>query len=119
MADITVTAMPRNGVSLDDIKALATAFTAGPDKFLNTGRELVVCFNDDVGAKTVTVTSQPDDLGRTQDEVIDVAAGEASIAGPFPPRGWSETSGADINKVGLTPSDTTSFSVIVIRLPTI
>jgi ABC-type thiamine transport system ATPase subunit len=119
MADITVTNMPRNGVSLDDIKALATAFTAGPDKFLNTGRELVFCINDDVGAKTVTVTSQPDDLERTQDEVINVAAGEISIAGPFPPRGWSETSGADISKVALTPSDTTSFSVLVVRLPTI
>jgi len=117
MANLIVSVLPRNGVSLDDVVAGDfQAFTAGPDKFVNSGKEIVVIKNDAVGAKTVTVTSQPDERGRTQDEVINIAAGEISIAGPFPPRAWSETSGADVNKVGLTPDSETDLFVMVLQI---
>jgi hypothetical protein len=116
MADLAVVKLPRNGVSLDDALAGSFVPVSAADKWANSGREILVFQNDDAAPVSITVTSQPDELGRVQDEVINVAAGEQSYAGPFLPRGWNETSGADAGKCGFIPSSTTSLSVLVLQI---
>lgn len=117
MADLTITELPRNGVSLDDVFAgNFAAADVGGDAFENSGREIFLIKNDGGGAITATVTSTPDDLDRTQDEVINVGIGEMCIAGPFKPRGWQQTSGVDKGKTLITYSGVTSVTVLVLRV---
>lgn len=62
-------------------------------QFTGTGREIILVKNTGVAAKTVTVTSAADDLGRTKDiTAYSVAAGATAIIGPVPLRGFAQTS---------------------------
>lgn len=81
------------------LAALAAEFTpvatdlAG-NTFKNTGKEIIVLQNTDVGAVTVTITSQPDEKNRlgTITAYSLPASGFAGF-GPFPTLGWNDAAG--------------------------
>lgn len=107
MATLTVTLIDHDGVALD----LAVAASAA-DKFTNTGKELLVVVNTDVGSHTVTVaTPYTLDGKAVGPRTIVVAAGAYVCAGPFPPLLHNDGSGF----VNLTYSDVTGMKVCPIK----
>lgn len=77
------------------------AFTAcdatNKEQFASTGRELVLFQNTGAGARTVTISSVADDLNRTRDvETYSIGAGEFALFGPFPLKGWRQTSDGNV-----------------------
>lgn len=59
-----------------------------------TGNELVIAHNTGAGARTVTISSVVDDLGRTGDiTAYSLGAGEYAVFGPFGLEGWKQTDG--------------------------
>jgi hypothetical protein len=65
------------------------------NQFLLTGREILLARNTGAGARTVTVTSAPDALGRTGHITADsIAAGATHVYGPWPNlTGWIQSDG--------------------------
>ena len=110
MAILSVLTLPANGVSTDDILAgnFVAADVGGTDYYRNTGNEVLLVRNSGAGGIVVTISSVPDSFNRTQDEVINVAAGEISIVGTLPTSAWNQPS-PNQGKVELTsgtPADT-------------
>jgi hypothetical protein len=59
-----------------------------------TGREIVLAWNTDAGAQTVTINSSPDPQSRTADiAAYSIGAGLISGFGPFPLEGWAQGDG--------------------------
>jgi len=64
------------------------------NRFVATGKELVVAHNTDSGAHTVTITSSTDPRGRSGTiSAESIAAGAIRVYGPFPLLGWVQTTG--------------------------
>lgn len=79
-----------DGVSLTFTAADAT----NKEQVALTGREIIIARNTGAGARTVTITSTADELGRTDDITADsIPAGEFHIYGPFGLEGWEQTDG--------------------------
>lgn len=117
MANISVVQLPANAVGLEDMRALATAAAGGgADQFKNDGHTLLVIFNEDAAPQTVTVLGVPDENGRDGTSVVDTAAGEVSIVGPFKPSAWSVQSGLDKGYVQLTHSGDTDVKLLPLRI---
>jgi len=73
---------------------MAAADTDGKNQFVASGNELVVAFNSDSGAQTLTVNSVADPYGRTGNiATYSIGAGEYAIFGPFRLDGWKQTDG--------------------------
>lgn len=71
----------------------AADITNGNEIIMATGRTLLLCRNDDVGAVTVTVASSPDPYGRTATiTAFSIAAG-ATVGRIFEVVGWESTGG--------------------------
>lgn len=62
---------------------------------VHTGREQLEFKNTDAeNARTITITSVPDRLGRTGDiGPYSIAPGASAIFGPFPKEGWRQENG--------------------------
>lgn len=74
--------------------ALTACDATNFEQYASTGRELVFVYNSGAGARTITFTSAPDELGRTGDiTTYSLAAGEYAVFGPFPVRGWRQSNG--------------------------
>jgi len=70
------------------------ADVSNKNQFKLTGKELVLVRNDNVAAKTVTITSVNDTFKRTQDiAAYSVGIGEYAMFGPFEITGWQQTDG--------------------------
>ncbi len=72
-------------------------FTAGDivnfEQTKLTGKEMIVLHNNSGGANTLTVTSVPNQFGRTEDINYTLQAGEHGMFGPFDLEGWRQTDG--------------------------
>lgn len=80
----------------------------------HTGRELILVNNTGASPYTVTVTSVADELGRTGDKpsAYSMAAGDYSVFGPYPVRGWRQSTG----KLHFSASNA-AVKFVIIRLP--
>ena len=107
MATLAVTLIDRDGVLMDlSINASAA------DKFLNTGKELLLVVNTDASPHTVNVASAVTLDGKAiGPRTIVVAAGAYIYAGPFPPALHNDADGY----VNLTYSDTTGMKVCPLK----
>jgi hypothetical protein len=113
MAVLTVNVLPGtqdyDGVEITASESVST----GGDTFASSGWEFLRLENTNgTGSETVTITSVVDDLGRTKDCAVVLAAGEIWLAGPFAREGWMTSSAIiDVSATG------TGVSVEVIRFP--
>jgi len=84
------TASPLDGVVLTETAADVT----NKEQVKWTGREIIVAHNTGASARTVTITSTADSLGRTGDITADsIAAGAIAFYGPFNGEGWKQADG--------------------------
>jgi len=82
--------------------------------FTNTGRELILIRNDNVGAQTITVSSVVDRFNRTGDiTTYSIGAAEYAWFGPFKQDGWNQ-SGTQLLYAAVTAAD---LYICVVRLP--
>lgn len=73
---------------------MTAADVANKNQFVATGHDLVVAYNSGGSPYTVTITSAPDEFGRSGDiTTYSVPAGETHIFGPFKLPGWQQTDG--------------------------
>jgi hypothetical protein len=93
---VTETLGPYGNYAADAADFTPTAAdAANGNHYVSDGTEIVVAENTDgAAAHTVTVTSQPDALGRTKDiSAYSLGANEKAVFGPFAPLGWRNSSG--------------------------
>lgn len=116
MATLTAQPTDENGVN----PLVQSAATGGGDVFANTGSQLLLAENSDAASKTVTIAGQASNVdvpgyGKLDqaDVVTAVAAGKVAVIGPFPQRGFNNSSG----QVAITYSAVTSLTVAVISVP--
>jgi len=82
--------------------------------FTNTGRELILIRNDNVGAQTITISSVVDRFNRTGDiTTYSMAADDYAWFGPFKQEGWNQ-SGTQTLYAAVTAAD---LYICVVRLP--
>jgi len=111
MSTLTVTECSREGLAL----ALSggTAAAAG-DKWLNTGREVLVVSNGDVGSHNVSVEVQAEPDGKEVTErLVAVVNATTKVLGPFPINVYNDAGGY----ANIVYSATTSMKVQVVRIP--
>lgn len=108
MADITV--QPAKRVAND--LTLSDPTNSTGDKFVNTGREMLVVINSSVSSINVTITTPAtvDGLAIT-DKVIAVGAGKTALLGSFPRSTYNDGD----NKVSFVCSAVADVKVAVIR----
>lgn len=97
-------ATPEDGAAT---KTLENMDSAAGNKFPNTGNERVQIRNSIAGARTVTYTYT--ERGRTTTKVLNLAANEETILGPFNPAIFNSHAGdaEDTTHVWLTSSNST------------
>jgi hypothetical protein len=111
MTTLTVLECSREGALLS--LAGATAAAVG-DRWLNTGREVLVVSNADSGAHTVGVTVQANPDGKNVTErTVNVVNATSRVLGPFPPNIYNDEGGY----ANLVYSATTAMHVQVVRIP--
>lgn len=89
------------------------ADVSNKNSFASTGREILLVFNSGASEYTATITSAPDDLGRTKDiDAYALAAGDYALFGPVKQKGWKQSDG----KVYLEANNA-AVKFLVIRLP--
>lgn len=80
-----------------------------------TGREVLLIRNGDAAPQVVTITSAPDEEGRSGDITgYNIPAGETHCFGPFPLEGWAQ--GGDGNALWFQCA-TVTMQVAALRLP--
>lgn len=110
MADITPQTTKRTA---NDITWAAAS--GGGDKFVNTGKELLLVKNGSGGSINVTIATPNTVDGLTiADKVIAVADGKTAVLGPWPPATYSNAS--DSKKAAVTYSGTSSVEVAVVKI---
>jgi hypothetical protein len=73
---------------------MTAADTVNSEQVTLTGNELVIAWNSNAGAQTVTVSSVVDDMGRDGDiTTYSIGAGEYAVFGPFDTEGWRQSDG--------------------------
>lgn len=93
MPRVTLTKTTPPG-SYDDAGVLLTmtaANTTDLNQFAPSDKDLVIAHNTGVTARTVTITSAPDEYGRVGHITAhNIPAGEIHIFGPFEVEGWRQ-----------------------------
>jgi hypothetical protein len=85
-------ALPISSGGADPSLTAASGGVVSYQAALTSGKTLVLCYNSDSSAHTVTVTSAPDATNRKGDiTAYSVAAKAISILGPFATLGWAQT----------------------------
>lgn len=93
--NIVITTLPtpyERDITKTPVSATLTAAdTVNGNEFRNTGRELVVVQNNDVGVQTVTVTSQPHSVTGRLGHITTASLpiGAYRVFQIFPPDGWA------------------------------
>jgi len=82
------------------------------NSFVNTGRQVLIAFNSDASAHSITVASVADSAGRTGDSTKNINAGAYYVFQFFPLNGWNQTDGT----IHTTCSDAT-LKLAVITFP--
>ena len=73
---------------------MAAADVGNGNRFVATGKELLVARNSGAVDRTVTIDSAPDPYGREGDISAEtIAAGAIRVWGPFPLTGWRQSDG--------------------------
>jgi hypothetical protein len=73
---------------------LTAADTTNFNYFAASGNDLLIAYNSGASPYTVTITSMPDQYGRSGDiATYSVAAGVVSVFGPFKRDGWVQADG--------------------------
>ncbi len=117
---MTATALPIITVldSYQTVGALAADYVytaadvANGNSFSSTGHEIVLVQNTGGSPYVVTVTSTPDNQGRTADLTYTVGAGLTSVLPYFAAVGWRQTSG-----LILISGANAALKFAVLRLP--
>lgn len=95
MADRTTlvkTVAPGGYASAGVTVTMAAADIVNQNRFVASGKDLVVAWNSGVGANTVTITSSDDDKGRLENITAEsIAANAVRIFGPFKTLGWRQS----------------------------
>lgn len=121
MADPTVIVVqdilaPFAEVGVNDADFTFTALTASDgDAWVCTGRDILLVYNPEAGAKTLTIVSTDDEFGRAE-SITDYSLGAGEWAafgvGLTNTKGWKDTAG----KIKVIPEDAT-VDAAVLRLP--
>ncbi len=84
-----------SSISADAADLASTAGDASNgNQFVMSGGEIIIAKNSGASARTITITSAPDNLGRTKDiTTYSIGAGETAIFGPFQAYGWRQSNG--------------------------
>lgn len=106
---ISVQSVPPYG-TLDDL-TFTSVNGADTFGFTNDGRTVVIMKNDSGAGKTCTILGVADPYDRTEDEVLNPAAGEISISNFLPPSIFNQPGTQDVE---MTFDDGTSVSVAVV-----
>lgn len=73
---------------------MVAANVADKNQFHCGHRDLVFAHNTGVTPHTITITSAPDEYGRSEDiTAYSLGAGKYAVFGPFEPHGWQQTDG--------------------------
>lgn len=94
---------------------MAAGTVTDGDTFVCTGREILLCRNINVAAKTITITSIADETNRTEDiATYSIGAGEYAVfgVGLTNAKGWKSTAGTI--RITVEHAD---VLVAVLRLP--
>lgn len=91
---------------------MTAADVANGNQFTFEGKDLVIAYNSDASAHTVTISSVADPYGRTGDISYSLGAGEYAVFGPFEASGWLQSDG----KIYLSADDA-SVKFGVVKLP--
>ena len=112
MADLTVQESAR---AANDLTFAAATVTTG-DKWVNTGREMLLVKNDSGGSVNVTIQTPAVNDGdlAISDRVIAVGAGEIALLGPFERGLYSNP--ADSYKATVICSSVTDVTLAVIKV---
>jgi len=110
---LTPISVPASYATSGAVLDWTAADTVLDNRFVNTGREILVVDNTGADTATVTVSSVADPYGRTGDTTKIVAAGASAIFQMFPTAGWQQSDGYIY--VSCTAVDGVYFAVI--RLP--
>jgi hypothetical protein len=101
---ITADARDLAFVDSDDINGM---------EFVPSGRDMLLAFNDEVGAQTITIDAAADDAGRDGSiAAYSIGAGETAWFGMFNTEVWRQSDG----KVHVDMSDA-GIQIILFRLP--
>lgn len=110
--DLTAIAAPGSYATSGTAITWTAADATNGNQFTLTGKQLVLVYNSDTSAHSVTVTSSADEYGRSGDITAEsVAAGAYKMFGPFKLPGWVQTDG---NLYLSADSATISFAVITL-----
>ena len=93
----------------------AASDLANGNYFLCTGREVLLVQNENAGAQTITITSVPDEKGRSEDiTTYSIGIGEFAMfgVGLTNSKGWKQTDG----KI-LLQTSAVDVNLAVVRLP--
>jgi hypothetical protein len=81
------------GAGLADV-TMAAADIGNMNYFPASGNDLLIAYNSGASTYTVTITSMPDQYGRSGDiATYSMAAGDIAVFGPFKRDGWVQTDG--------------------------
>ena len=109
---LTKDTAPGTNAAVGKVLTQAAWDNANGNRFIATGKELVLAQNTDVGAQTVTITSVADPYGRTGNvTAFSIPAGGLAIFGPFNVQGWQQSDGYIYIDASVV---TVKFSVIVL-----
>lgn len=119
MAETTITpeVVPTGTPLTKEVVAWTAADVVNGNRFLQTGKEVVLAHNTDVGAQTVTFQSVAINgrLDPLHDTAISLAADEYAVFN-FRGDGWKQASGEDAGYVIFDASDA-GVEFIVLRNP--
>lgn len=115
---LTAQTLPGFGAALAADISWDDGVSANGIAWEGTGKELLLIFNQDAGAQTVTVNgvANPINFNNAKNIAPSVGASEYQIIGPFEPAAFNQPSGTYVGKVTADFSvETIDFAVI--RLP--
>ena len=110
---LTPNAVPASYATTGALLEWTEADTVNGNRFVNTGREILLVDNTGTDTVTVTVKSVADVFGRTGDAIRNVVAGTSAVFQMFPTAGWQQPDGYIY--VDCTAVDDVKLAVI--RLP--
>ncbi len=107
--------LPLTTNTSDFVFTAAGATFADGAGVLLTGFEILLVYNANVAAQTVTISSVADDLNRTGDiTAYSIGAGEYAVFGPFKEKGWQQSA----SKKLYFAASAADVKFAVLKLPT-
>ena len=111
-AALTPQSLPASWATALTAMTFAASDSSNGNSFPATGREILVAYNTDVGAQTVTISSVADVEGRTGDCVLAMTASTYAFSPLLPLNGWRQSDG----NIYITTTSN-NIKLAVVRLP--